>query len=186
MSEDRFLFIKAPSPVECIEIGLSEKGVFSVKLLRIKGKLPPEICRKEDEYIRSFFDNYFACNSAGFSANLDLRGSEFEKKVWLEIMKIPYGFNATYGMLAERVGSPGGARAVGQACGKNPLPIIVPCHRVVSSTGIGGFALGVELKKHLINLEGRAKERSRVQRQLLLHLPEEKQKAEPSVEHSSS
>ncbi|MBE9521033.1 MAG: MGMT family protein, partial [Proteobacteria bacterium] len=67
-------------------------------------------------------------------------GTEFQKKVWTEIAKISYGQTRTYGELARAIGSPGSARAVGSACGANPVALIIPCHRVVGATGLGGFA----------------------------------------------
>lgn len=81
-------------------------------------------------------------------------GTDFQKRVWAELKKIPYGQTLTYGEVAFRVGCPGGARAVGMACNKNPLPFIVPCHRVVGKNGaMVGYALGLELKKRLLELE---------------------------------
>ena len=67
---------------------------------------------------------------------------------------IPYGQVQTYGQLARAVGSPGAARAIGRACGANPLPLVVPCHRVVAANGLGGFALGLDAKRALLALEG--------------------------------
>lgn len=86
--------------------------------------------------------------------NVDkLSGTPFQKRVWKAIQKIPYGKTLTYKELAKKVGSPNAYRAVGSACGKNPLPIIIPCHRVVASNGIGGFTGGLKLKKKLLKLE---------------------------------
>mgnify|MGYP002266848858 CR=1 FL=1 len=72
-----------------------------------------------------------------------------------ETRKIPYGTTITYSELADRIGSSGGARAVGQALSKNPYPIIIPCHRVVARSGIGGYSGGVELKKRLLEIEAK-------------------------------
>lgn len=81
-------------------------------------------------------------------------GTGFEKQVWLALGKIPYGETRSYKWLAERVGRPGGSRAVGQALAKNPLPIVLPCHRVVESHGrLGGYTPGVNLKRRLLALE---------------------------------
>ncbi|MCX5876804.1 MAG: MGMT family protein [Deltaproteobacteria bacterium] len=81
------------------------------------------------------------------------KGTEFQRHVWDCIAKIPYGETKTYGELAQALGKPGAARAVGQACNANPLALIVPCHRVTGSCGLGGFAGGTEAKKYLLDLE---------------------------------
>jgi methylated-DNA-[protein]-cysteine S-methyltransferase len=84
-----------------------------------------------------------------------LHGTEFQQKVWLELMKIPYGEAISYKELARRVGLKQGFQAVGGANGKNPIPIIIPCHRVIMSDGsLGGFRGGLKIKKYLLELEG--------------------------------
>jgi methylated-DNA-[protein]-cysteine S-methyltransferase len=83
-------------------------------------------------------------------------GSEFERAVWAQIATIPYGQTRTYGEIARAVGEPGGAQAVGAACGRNPVPVIVPCHRVVGANGkLVGFGGGLPRKRFLLNLEAR-------------------------------
>jgi len=81
------------------------------------------------------------------------KGTKFQRHVWDCIAEIPYGETKTYGELAQAVGNPGAARAVGQACNANPLALIVPCHRVTGSSGLGGFAGGCAVKKYLLHLE---------------------------------
>ena len=85
---------------------------------------------------------------------MELDGTEFQREVWAELSRIPYGETISYGELARRVGRPRGPRAVGQANGKNPIAIIVPCHRVVAGNGIGGYGGGLPLKRALLTLEG--------------------------------
>ena len=85
---------------------------------------------------------------------IELDGTEFQRAVWRELSKIPYGETISYGELARRVGRPKGPRAVGQANGKNPIAIIVPCHRVVASNGLGGYGGGLAMKRALLALEG--------------------------------
>ena len=85
------------------------------------------------------------------------KGTEFQRRVWDSIAEIPYGETKTYGELAQALGNPGAARAVGQACNANPLALIVPCHRVTGSSGLGGFAGGCAVKKHLLQMEQLAK-----------------------------
>lgn len=82
-------------------------------------------------------------------------GTPFQRAVWRELCRIPYGAAVTYGDIARSVGCPKGARAVGQSCGKNPTAIVVPCHRVVGQNGsLGGYSGGIDLKKALLRLEG--------------------------------
>ena len=100
---------------------------------------------------------YLKSEKVDFSIyELDLSDlTEFEQDVLNETRKIPYGTTITYSELADRIGSSGGARAVGQALSKNPYPIVIPCHRVVARSGIGGYSGGVKLKKKLLNLEAK-------------------------------
>lgn len=81
-------------------------------------------------------------------------GTPFQVSVWKGLMQIPYGQVISYSELAKRIGRSNSARAVGNAVGANPIPIIVPCHRVVSSRGLGGYSSGIEIKKMLLRLEG--------------------------------
>jgi methylated-DNA-[protein]-cysteine S-methyltransferase len=90
-----------------------------------------------------------------FELPLAPQGSEFQRRVWIEIARIPFGKTLTYAQLAARAGAPGAARAAGAATGRNPLSIIVPCHRVVGSDGsLTGYAGGIERKTRLLELEG--------------------------------
>ncbi len=88
-----------------------------------------------------------------FTVPVSAEGTEFQKAVWEAMYDIPYGSTATYGEVAEYIGRPGAARAVGVACGANPVPIIIPCHRVVASDGIGGYSGGLAIKKKLLEIE---------------------------------
>lgn len=99
---------------------------------------------------------YFDGRLKVFDLPLVLDGTEFQLRVWNNLRKIPYGETISYGQLAKRVGSPDAARAVGLANGSNPIPIIIPCHRVIGSNGdLTGFGGGLPLKKKLLALEGR-------------------------------
>ena len=90
----------------------------------------------------------------GLRLPLDIRGTEFQRKVWRELQRIPVGATASYGEVARRIGMPGAARAVARACASNPLPLAVPCHRVVRSNGdLGGYGGGVERKRALLARE---------------------------------
>jgi methylated-DNA-[protein]-cysteine S-methyltransferase len=97
---------------------------------------------------------YFAGRRKTFSVALDMRGTPFQKNVWEALLAIPFGETRSYGQLARQLGNPRATRAVGAANGRNPISIIVPCHRVIGSTGkLTGFAGGLETKAHLLNLE---------------------------------
>ncbi len=98
---------------------------------------------------------YFSGYKVLFPDDLDLSAvTQFQREVWQAGRLIPYGETRSYSWLAEKVGKPGAARAVGQALGKNRLPIIIPCHRVISSNGsLGGFSGGLDMKKRLLHLE---------------------------------
>jgi methylated-DNA-[protein]-cysteine S-methyltransferase len=98
---------------------------------------------------------YLAGKRRLFDLHLEPRGSEFQRRVWIEIAQIPYGETITYAELARRAGAPGAARAAGAATGRNPLSIIVPCHRVVGTDGsLTGYAGGIERKTRLLEIEG--------------------------------
>ena len=97
---------------------------------------------------------YMAGGRTDFDLPVAFSGTAFQEEVWAELVRIPYGTTITYGELARRVGRAGAARAVGQANGRNPVPIVVPCHRVVASDGIGGYGGGLPLKRALLALEG--------------------------------
>lgn len=97
---------------------------------------------------------YFAGKRSTFSMPLDMRGTRFQKDVWKALRTIPFGETRSYGQLAKQLGNPRATRAVGAANGRNPLSIIVPCHRVIGSDGqLTGFAGGLNTKRHLLKLE---------------------------------
>ncbi|MBP2474447.1 methylated-DNA-[protein]-cysteine S-methyltransferase [Crossiella equi] len=99
-------------------------------------------------------EQYFARERTGFDLPMSLHGTEFQRSVWQLLLEIPYGETATYGELAQRLGKPNAARAVGLANGKNPVSIIVPCHRVIGSTGdLTGYGGGLATKRRLLDFE---------------------------------
>jgi methylated-DNA-[protein]-cysteine S-methyltransferase len=101
-------------------------------------------------------DEYLAGKRARFDLPLAASGTAFQQRVWREIAKIPFGETITYAELARRAGAPGSARAAGAATGRNPISIVVPCHRVVGSAGsLTGYAGGIERKSRLLALEAR-------------------------------
>jgi methylated-DNA-[protein]-cysteine S-methyltransferase len=113
-----------------------------------------------DPILRAALDElveYFRGGRTDFTVPTEFtRGSDFERAVWEQIASIPYGQTQTYGRIAHAVGEPGGAQAVGSACHRNPLPVIVPCHRVVGANGkLVGFGGGLPRKRFLLELEAR-------------------------------
>ncbi len=100
-------------------------------------------------------NRYFSGKLAQFTCPIDLLGTPFQIRVWKELMKIPYGSTMTYKHLARRVSAPNATQAVGRANSSNPLPIIVPCHRVLGTNGaLVGYSCGVKTKELLLRLEG--------------------------------
>jgi len=117
-------------------------------------------CRIDNCFGHSFADlllEFFEGRRQKFPPQIESpfvqKGTGFQRRVWERIAEIPYGETTTYGKLAADLGKQGAARAVGQACNANPLALIVPCHRVISSSGLGEFAGGSEVKSYLLHLE---------------------------------
>lgn len=106
------------------------------------------------EQARVQLEEYFAQKREEFSLFLLYSGTEFERAVWSKLAEIPYGKVVTYGQLAAAIGQPTACRAVANAVGKNPFLILLPCHRVVASDGLGGFSAGLEAKRWLLRHEG--------------------------------
>ncbi len=102
----------------------------------------------------SQLEEYFAGKRKQFCLPLGLHGTPFQREVWNSLIKIPYGTTVSYGTIARHMGHPKASRAIGQANARNPIPIIVPCHRVVASRGLGGYAGGLSTKVVLLELEG--------------------------------
>jgi methylated-DNA-[protein]-cysteine S-methyltransferase len=97
---------------------------------------------------------YFAGELTDFDVELDLQGTEFQRRVWKALLTIPFGETRSYGEIAEQIGAPGAARAVGLANGHNPIAIVVPCHRVIGANGsLTGFGGGLDRKRTLLELE---------------------------------
>lgn len=136
-------------------------------LLRAEGGVLCEIRRAADddacacseqggvlEEAKRQLEAYFAGKLTIFSLPLKPAGSAFERAVWQRLMKIPYGSVMTYGQLASEIGKPKAARAVGGACSRNPLLVVVPCHRVIAGSGkLTGFAAGMDAKRALLEIE---------------------------------
>ena len=114
---------------------------------------------------REQIEEYLDGARASFAVPLRLSGTTFQQRIWAEIAKIPYGQTITYGDLAKRVGSPNAVRAAGMATGRNPIGIIIPCHRVIGKDGsLTGYAGGLERKRHLLGLERQKDESKKTDR----------------------
>lgn len=157
-----------------LDTPLGRMGVAATKFgicrldLKIEGETPyrdslvrcfKTIPRRDDLKLERFKEDlirYFGGGRPDFASPLDLRATpKFQRRVLEEVRRIPYGAVRTYKEVARSIGSPKAARAVGQALNHNPVPILIPCHRVIRSDGtLGGFSRGVELKRWLLSLEG--------------------------------
>lgn len=117
----------------------------------------PELIESDSELaeVCAELDEYFAARRKKFTVRLDLKGTDFQLRCWKALLEIPYGKTCSYADLARTVGSPRGFRAVGMANHDNPIPIIVPCHRVITSDHkLGGYGGGLDVKEKLLRLEG--------------------------------
>lgn len=158
----RLYYSRIQSPIGALVIGVSEKGLAIIEFDRgefPKGRLAQsanweESSARTGAVVREL-EEYFAGERREFTVPLDLRGTDFQKKCWRALLKIPYGKTKSYAEIARAVGCPKGFRAVGMANHDNPVPIIVPCHRVLASDGtLGGYGGGLEVKQKLLELEG--------------------------------
>ena len=138
-------------------ITLIEENGYLTDLLFPEVAIPPNLKRQETSLLKEAFaqlDSYFAGKLKEFSLPLNPHGTEFMRKVWHALQTIPYGETVSYKDIAEQVGCPQGYRAVGLANNKNPIPIIIPCHRVIGTNGkLVGFALGLGAKQQLLDME---------------------------------
>ncbi|TAN59568.1 methylated-DNA--[protein]-cysteine S-methyltransferase [bacterium] len=154
------------SPVGVIFVAASLKGLTDVGIRVAKGDFLKRLFMKYAQtpvYDKAFFSKqlvrfkrYFIGEQEVFAdLPLDMRGTDFEVKVWQALKGVQRGKTITYGALALKAGSPRGARAVGGACSRNPLPILVPCHRVLPANGkLGNYTGGADTKKRLLEIEG--------------------------------
>ena len=152
-----------PSPIGILKIKFNKHSLLSIEfddhLREVKNNCQknfyddPKILRIYN-LIFDQLNQYFLGNRDSFEIPLELEGSDFELKVWNYLKKIPYGKTFSYSEVAADIGHQGAARAVGQANSRNPISIIIPCHRVISADGaINGYAGGVWRKKWLLNHE---------------------------------
>lgn len=122
------------------------------------GRRPHPECMVDPKRLKPYraqLVEYFSGKREQFTFPLDLRGTDFQKSCWRELLKIPYGQTRSYRQIAEAIGKPKAVRAVGLANGQNPIAIVVPCHRVIASDGtLCGYGGGLRVKEELLRLEG--------------------------------
>jgi methylated-DNA-[protein]-cysteine S-methyltransferase len=157
-------YIEHPSPVGTLLIAATDQGLSGIYFeehKHFKGKdgwQKPALQSPAAKHLAQTakqLDEYFAGKRKEFNVPLDLLGTEFQRSVWQELNDIPFGKSVSYAQHAQKLGNPKALRAVGSAIGKNPVSIIVPCHRVIGSTGnVTGYAGGLERKRFLLALEG--------------------------------
>jgi len=160
MSETDYYSEEVISDINIVVL-VSSKGVKKIFLnpkKEIKELFAATKLRSDDPYLFGIFNQlkeYFAGTKKKFDVPLDVIGTEFQKKVWQELQKIPYGKTISYKTLSEKLGDVKAIRAVGTANGKNPIAIIIPCHRVIGADGkLIGYASGLDIKEKLLHLEG--------------------------------
>jgi len=145
------------TPVGTLRVSASDRGVTAVDRVTraAERRGSPAAQRHADRAVRELRE-YFAGKRTNFTVVLDLDGTPFQQRAWAAMRKIPYGKTISYAQQAKSIRSPRAVRAVGSANGANPIPIIVPCHRVVASNGgLGGYALGLAMKRRLLAHEAR-------------------------------
>ena len=148
------------SPIGTLKLVASEVGLVAVLWEKDNPRRVPLADLEENNSHPILLETerqlreYFRGERSAFSLPLDMRGTAFQRDVWSALQTIPFGATLSYGEIAHRLGKPAASRAVGAANGRNPLSIVVPCHRVIGSTGkLTGFAGGLEVKAHLLSLE---------------------------------
>ncbi|SHJ84504.1 methylated-DNA-[protein]-cysteine S-methyltransferase [Anaerobranca californiensis DSM 14826] len=142
------------SPIGKLTIVCNNQGLTNIFF----GENTKDYIKKGDHHFlletKKQLDLYFGKNLKEFNIPLVIQGTPFQKLVWNSLKKIPYGQKMTYGELAKLIGNPKAVRAVGGANNRNPIPIIIPCHRVIGKDGsLVGYAGGLEIKKYLLTLE---------------------------------
>lgn len=147
------------SPLGTLLLAASDKGLCGVYFEQHKYFNGPQGWQRDDghPHLRNAqrqLDEYFAGRRERFELALDLNGTPFQRAVWQELLALPFGTTSSYSVIAQRVGRAEAVRAAGTAIGRNPVSIIVPCHRVLGTTGaLSGYAGGLERKQRLLALE---------------------------------
>ena len=144
----------APTPIGDLLLVGVEEGLLQI---HFRCAAPPDDATKDERRfarVMRQLDEYFAGKRTTFDVPLAMRGTPFQLGVWRALQRIPYGETRTYAGIAQEIGRPSATRAVGAANGANPIPIIVPCHRVIGTNGsLTGFGGGIDVKRRLLELE---------------------------------
>jgi len=144
--------IVVASPVGKLRLIASDKGLVAIDVRNVRVASDQETSASAQKILsatKKQLEQYFAGNRTTFDIPLDLEGTDFQQQAWRALCRIPYGKTISYGQQAKNIKKPKAFRA------KNPIPIIVPCHRVVAGDGsLGGYSLGLKMKKQLLALEG--------------------------------
>ncbi|HEU4670132.1 MAG TPA: methylated-DNA--[protein]-cysteine S-methyltransferase [Dyella sp.] len=160
MNDTTIRYDDMPSPVGVLRLSADVQGLCGIRFPGRHGHGTVPAGWLHDPralaFARTALQEYFDGARTAFALPLHPHGTPFQLAVWHELARIPYGETISYGELARRVGDPGAARAVGAANGANPLPIVVPCHRVIGANGsLTGFGGGLPTKRWLLGLEAR-------------------------------
>ena len=168
-------FTTVSSPVGDLRLVSDGQGLSAIYFENHQGEPEPQTpwARVDDDPILAEaakqLDEYFRGDRHAFDLELSLHGTDFQKRVWGELKGIPWGETTSYGAIASRVGSIKGSRAVGGAVGKNPVSIVLPCHRVIGANdSLTGFAGGLDRKRWLLKHEGAAVSRKKAQAEFAL------------------
>jgi len=156
---ETLFYVRTPSPVGALFLAASTQGLVRLEFEgRVQKLNPGTIQLQESEAALASYlhelNEYFAGGRREFSFPLDLRGTEFQLACWRALLAIPYGETRSYRDIAEAIGHPHAYRAVGMSNNRNPVAIVVPCHRVIASSGsLCGYGGGLDLKRKLLDLE---------------------------------
>lgn len=167
MTQAKISYAKMKTPLDAhLWIARSERGICRIEFKLLESALRTELARiwpqatlvKDETALQkplAELEEYFAGQRRRFTFSLAPEGTVFQQKVWQAVSAIPFGQVTTYQNIAKKIGKAKAVRAVGHANGSNPLPIVIPCHRVIGSNGdLCGYGGGLELKRRLLELEG--------------------------------
>jgi O-6-methylguanine DNA methyltransferase len=156
---ETLFYVRTPSPVGPLFLAASTKGLVRLEFEARMQKINPGMIQLHESkpalapWLREL-NEYFAGERREFSLALDLRGTEFQLACWRALLEIPYGETRSYRDIAQAIGHPHAYRAVGMSNNRNPVAIVVPCHRVIASSGsLCGYGGGLDIKRKLLDLE---------------------------------
>jgi methylated-DNA-[protein]-cysteine S-methyltransferase len=143
------------SPVGWLKLEADETGVAKISFLDDAPTQSPQVINPHLKQAYRQLTEYFKGDRSSFQLTLNPEGTEFQRRVWQRLEGVPFGQTITYKELADTIGKSQAQRAIGQANNKNPIPIVIPCHRVIGKSGdLVGYAGGIDRKKLLLELEG--------------------------------